>query len=177
MAETHGSKVTVRRAKAEDVPATAEVHKLAFPRQTFSPEWIDCVFRSFPKSQLFVAEREGKIVGLIFWTEKSGFRKEAILELEQIAVHPDYQDRGIGAELIIRSLPCVAEKIAERGAKLGTILGNTRVDNRALKLYKRFGVETVATIPGMFSADEVFLVIRNVDVSRLVAMGVPRPRR
>ena len=165
MAEAAASRVVVRRARSEDIAWAAEVHRLAFPRQTYSLDWIDCVFRAFPKSQLFVAEIDSGIVGIIFWTEKSGFRKEAVVELEQIAVHPDHQDAGIGTELIIRSLPDVAQQIAERGAKLGTILGNTRVDNQALDWYKRFGAEPVATVPGMFSADEVFLVVRNVDVS------------
>jgi len=167
MVEKTAIKFLVRRANAEDIAAAAEVHKQAFPRQTNSREWLDCVFRSFPKSQLFVAETGSEIVGLIFWTEKSGFRKEAVVELEQIAVRPDHQDKGVGTELINRSLPAVAEKIAERGAKVGTILGNTRVDNQALNWYQRFGAEPVATIPGMFSADEVFLVIRDADVSKI----------
>jgi ribosomal protein S18 acetylase RimI-like enzyme len=161
------SNILVRRAQSEDIPAAAKVHELAFPRQTYSLEWLDCVFRSFPKSQLFVAVIASEIVGIIFWTEKSGFRKEAVVELEQIAVHPDHQDGGIGTELIIRSLPDVADKIAERGAKIGTVLGNTRIDNRALNWYKSFGAEAVATVPGMFSADEVFLVVHNPDMSKI----------
>ena len=82
MTEKSKADLVIRRALAQDILPAAKVHELAFPRQTFSYDWLDCVFRSFPKSQLFVAERASEIVGLIFWTEKSGFRKEAVVELE-----------------------------------------------------------------------------------------------
>ncbi len=158
----------IRRAVAADIDAAGRVHQLAFPRQTHSKEWIECVFHSFPKSQLFVAELGNEIVGLIFWTEKSGFRKEAVVELEQIAVLPEYQGRGIGVYLIIHSAILVAEKITERGAKLCHILGNTRVDNRALKLYKKLGAQPIGSISGLFSADEVFMAICNIDGEELI---------
>ncbi len=162
------SNLVIRRAEADDIPGAAKVHELAFPRQTFSKDWIDCVFRSFPKSQLFIAERGGEIIGLIFWTEKSGFRREAVVELEQIAVHPEYQGRGIGIYLIIHSVILVAENIAERGAKLCHILGNTRVNNDALKLYTKLGAQTIGAVSGLFTADEVFLAINNVDVDQIL---------
>jgi ribosomal protein S18 acetylase RimI-like enzyme len=165
------SRLVIRRAVAKDISAAAKVHELAFPRQTFSYDWLDCVFRSFPKSQLFVAERAGEIVGLIFWTEKSGFRKEAVVELEQIAVHPELQGRGIGIYLILRSVVLVAEKIAERGAKLCHIIGNTRVNNDALKLYKKLGAQPMGTISGLFTADEMFLALNNIDAEQVLKMA------
>jgi ribosomal protein S18 acetylase RimI-like enzyme len=158
-------KVSIRRMREEDISAAAEVHAAAFPRQTFSKEWLDCVFRSFPKSQCFVAETEGKIVGVIFWTEKSGFRKEAFVELEQIAVSPHLQGRGIGTQLIEKSLPEVAYKISERGAQLKNIIVNTRSDNAAQELYKKtLGAEPVARVSGIFTADEVYMIAKDVQI-------------
>ena len=45
-----------------------------------------------------------KTVGYIFWAQKSGFREEVILELDQIAIHPDFQGLGLSKKLIIDSL-------------------------------------------------------------------------
>ncbi len=90
------------------------------------------------------------------------------MELEQIAVHPNARSTGIssiGTQMILRSIVLVAEKIAERGAKLGHVLGSTRVDNRSLKLYQKFGAQKILAVPGLFTADEVFLVVHKVDES------------
>lgn len=163
--------LVVRRATEKDLSAAAKVHELAFPRQTFSKDWIDCVFRAFPKSQLFVAELNGEIVGLIFWTEKSGFRKEAVVELEQIAVHPDYYGKGIGVHLIAQSIIEVAEKIAERDAKLSHVLGNTRANNTALKLYQKLGAQIIGSASAMFTADEVFLIISKLELDQMMTFA------
>ncbi len=156
--------ILIRRMESNDLAGAAEVHQRAFPRQTYSGDWLTCHFRAFPACQSFVAECGGTVVGLILWTEKSGFRKEAFVELEQIAVEPEAQGRGIGTELILKSLPVVAAKIAERGAILKTIIVNTRADNYAQELYRKtLGAEPVARIAGIFTADEVYLVARDVD--------------
>jgi GNAT superfamily N-acetyltransferase len=157
--------IHIRRMSEGDIQAASEVHAAAFPRQTFSKMWLECVFKAFPKSQCFIAQWQDKIVGLIFWTEKSGFRKEAFVELEQIAVCPDYQGKGIGTQLIQVSLPEVAKKIAERGAVLKNIIVNTRADNYSQALYKKtLGAVPVASISGIFSAEEVFLIAKDIDI-------------
>ncbi len=89
---------------AQDLLGVARVHKETFARQILSEEWIICNFRAYPRIRLFVAEYEGNIVGYIQWIEKSGFRKEAVLELEQIGVLPSRQKSGIGSSLILDSL-------------------------------------------------------------------------
>ena len=123
---------------------------------------------------MFVAEQEGRIVGVAFWTEKSGFRPQAIAELEQIAVEPQLQGQGIGTALIQRSLPLVAAKIIERGAKLSHLLVNTRADNHAQKLYeKAMGAQIVATISGMFATEEVYLIARDVEIDPTAQAYLP----
>lgn len=157
--------VQVRRMRQADITTVAELHALVFPRQTFSQEWIECTFRSFPMSQMFVAERDGKILGFLIWTEKSGFRKDAYVELVQGGTDPTYQGKGICTSLVESSMRMVADKIAERGAVLKTIIVNTRADNHfALNIAKNvLKAEPVAVVPGVFTADEVYLVAHNVD--------------
>jgi len=159
--------ITIRRMGAEDLDGAARVHGLAFVRQRDSRAWIECNFRAHPRMQYFVAEADGRVVGYIHWTQKSGFRPEVVLELEQLAVDPACQGRGIGRRLIETSLPAVKAQLAERGARLKHILVTTRADNHAQKLYRdTLGAEVVAAIPDLFSGDEVYMVARNVGESK-----------
>jgi ribosomal protein S18 acetylase RimI-like enzyme len=82
--------------------------------------------------------------------------------LEQIAVAPSEQRQGIGEALIRQSLPDVAVQLAERGATLNAVLVSTRTDNQAQRLYRKaLGAEVEATIPSLYSADEVIMVARD----------------
>jgi len=156
--------VSVRAFTESDLPAVANVHARAFSRQHHSRAWIECNARAYPRLRYFVAcdEATDQICGFVVWGEKSGFRKEVVLELEQIAVLPDLQGRGIGETLIRKSLPVVNDHIQERGARLKAVLVTTRVDNYAQRLYRKtLGAEVEAVISNLFSADEVFMVARN----------------
>lgn len=156
----------IRQFEKEDLLATSKVHKAAFIRQKMSYEWIECNSNAFPKSQIFIAENESKeIVGYIHWCQKSGFRPEVILELEQLAVHPAHQGKGIGTKLIKDSLPYVQEQLKTRNAAIKHIVVTTRADNYAQKLYKKtLNAEVEATIIDLYSADEVLMISRNIKI-------------
>lgn len=153
----------IRPMKDSDVEPVAAVHQAAFPRQSCSHEWIHCNFAAFPRMQFFVADSNGEIQGFVHWTQKSGFREQVVLELEQIAVYPSIHGQGIGSRLIRESMPLVKAQLAERGATLKHLVVTTRADNAAQRLYrKELGAEIEATITNLYSADEVFMVARNV---------------
>ena len=155
--------MNIRALEHSDIDAVAAVHQAAFVRQNYSKEWIRCNVAAYPRMQFFVAESNGEIRGFIHWTQKSGFRKAVVLELEQIAVHPNFHGQGIGSLLIRDSLPLVKAQLAERGATLKHIIVTTRADNDAQRLYrKELGAEIEATITNLYSADEVFMIARNV---------------
>lgn len=158
--------MNIRRFEKYDLEATAEVHGKAFIRQKMSYEWIECNSKAFPKSQIFVAENKNKeIVGYIHWCQKSGFRPEVVLELEQLAVHPTYQGKGIGTKLVTESLPLVQEQLKTRNAIIKHIVVTTRADNFAQRLYiKTLKAEVEATINNLYSADEVFMIARNIKI-------------
>jgi GNAT superfamily N-acetyltransferase len=103
--------VRIRRYSESDLAAVADVHAEAFTRQLDAKAWI---------------------------TEKSGFRQDAALELEQIAVAPPYRKRRIGERLVVQSLPEVAKQLAAR-----------------------CGAEIEARLPSLYLADEVLMVARN----------------
>jgi ribosomal protein S18 acetylase RimI-like enzyme len=150
----------------EDISDVAEVHHQAFNRQLFSEKWISCNFKANPRMSYYVAVNNSNIVGYIHWTQKSGFRPEAVLELEQIAVLPHVQGRGIGRKLIEESLPLVKKKLNLSNSILKHIIVTTRADNYAQKLYRQtLGAEVECTIKDLYSADEVIMIARNVNRS------------
>lgn len=151
----------IRLFEENDLFSVALIHETSFPRQGFSKDWIRCIYRAFPRSRIFVADIDEKILGYCVWTEKSGFRKESVLELEQIAVEENSRGKGIGRSLIEQSLEMVKSCLEERGSRLKAILVSTRTDNSAQRLYRKsLGAEPVAVIPELYSSDEV-LMVRN----------------
>jgi len=155
--------MSIRIMAESDIENVAKAHELAFSRQTLSKEWLTCALNAYPRNLCYLIEVENQVLGYIIWGQKSGFRPEVVLELEQIAVLPSYQGQGIGQVLITRSLDLVREHLALREARLKHILVSTRADNHAQSLYKKvLGAKVEATIENLFSADEVYMVARNV---------------
>jgi len=150
--------------KDSDVDAAAHVHATCFPRQQLSGDWVRCNKQCYPRIQLYVAKNsQGRLVGYIQWIQKSGFRQQVVLELEQIAVLPVYQGQGIGHALITKSLPMVQTQLQSRDASLKHILVTTRADNQAQRLYKKaLNADIEAVIRNLYSHDEVIMVARDV---------------
>ena len=154
--------VRIRRYSDHDLGAIADIHAEAFTRQGDSEEWITCNARAYPRMRLYVAEFQRGVRGFILWTEKSGFRQEVVLELEQVAVAAAYRKRGIGEALVVQSLSEVANELAARSATLRAVVVSTRADNNAQRLYRKaLGAEIEAKVQSLFSADEVLMVARN----------------
>lgn len=110
-----------------------------------------------------MAHADKEIVGYIQWMEKSGFRKEVVLELEQIAVSPEWRNQGVGSYLINSSLSLVKEELAKREAVLKHVVVTTRTDNDAQKIYREtLNASVETTIPDLFSADEVIMIARDI---------------
>lgn len=146
-----------------DLTAAAEIYQATFVRQSHSLEWLQCNLNAFPRYMMFVAQSDNEILGFITWAQKSGFRREVVLELELLAVKPSCQGKGVGKKLIVDSLPLVKTLLAEKDAVLKHVLVTTRADNYAQELYKSaLGAEIEATISNLYSADEVLMIARNV---------------
>jgi len=146
-----------------DLADAAIVHQEAFPRQTNSYQWLECNLKATPRYLLYVAEINQQIIGYIIWVQKSGFRPEAVMELEQLAVRADSQGQGIGRQLIIHSLERVRKQLASQNSVLKHVIVTTRADNHAQELYKTtLGAEVEAVISNLYSADEVMMIARDI---------------
>jgi ribosomal protein S18 acetylase RimI-like enzyme len=151
----------IRSMITQDILDVAKIHKEVFSRQLQSEQWIYSNFNAYPRIRLFVAENDKEILGYVQWIEKSGFRKEAVLELEQIAVLPSKQKQGIGSSLISESLKLIKEELNQRNAFIKHILVSTRTDNEAQKLYKKvLNAQPEVIVSNLFSADEVLMISR-----------------
>ena len=153
----------IRAYRDADLDAVAAIHGASFPRQFHSRDWIAANARSYPKTRVYVAERVGQVVGFVMWSEKSGFRAQAVVELAQVAVAAEHRRQGIAEALIRRSLAEVEKELAARSATLKAVFVSTRSDNGAQKLYRKaLGAEVEATISSLYSGDEVLMVARKV---------------
>ena len=107
----------VRKAHQNDLTDIAEIHHKSFIRQADSKQWIASTLAAYPRFFCHVIVSD-KTVGYIFWAQKSGFREEVILELDQIAIHPDFQGLGLSKKLIIESLKDVENELLQRNQKI-----------------------------------------------------------
>ena len=124
-------------------------------------KWISCNMAAFPRTQYFVAKSGKEIAGYILWLEKGGFRKEAVFELEQIAVKKAFQGQGIGTKLIEKSLPEIKNYVEKRGSVLKAIEVSTGTDNKAQNLYsKALGAKAECVVKNLYRGDEVIMIAR-----------------
>ena len=153
----------IRPLQKNDVNTAATIHAEAFSRQKNSAQWLACALYAYPRSLCYVIEVNNKIVGYIIWAQKSGFRHDTVLELEQIAVLKNWQNKGLGQSLIEQSLLQIKAQLALNDAWVKTILVSTRADNHAQQWYRKvLGAEVEATISGLYSADEVLMIARDI---------------
>lgn len=158
-----GTPATVRPMHLSDLDAAAAVHAAAFVRQQDSRLWLQCCLNASPRSLCYIAEQDGKCIGYLIWMQKSGFRPEVVLELEQIAIDPKRQNCGHARQLIRDSLQDVRQQLQARHSRLKHVIVTTRADNHAQQLYaSELGASIEARLENLYSADEVIMVARDL---------------
>lgn len=152
----------VRMMYFDDIKSVADIHRQCFVRQIDSEAWVSCNFKAYPRIMMFIAvDDNNSIVGYSQWLQKSGFRKEVVLELEQIAVLPRFQHQGIGEKLILEPLDMMRKRFLETSRHLKSVMVSTRIDNPAKNIYQSvLGAEIVCSIKELYSNDEVILMTR-----------------
>lgn len=126
--------LVIRPVRGEDVDALVQLSLLAwapvfssFERLLGSdiygmiwPDWrksqqdgVEAFCRGGEKDNVWVAEVDGRVVGFVAWELRV---KDEAAEVQLLAVHPDYQNEGIGTqlnELAIREMKQAGVKLAE----------------------------------------------------------------
>ncbi len=127
---TPASKIHLRPARTEDLPAISEIDIAAFaPPWQYSPSTLAQALAHAERAA--VAKVDGKMVG---YQISTGGRSGG--HLARLAVHPEHQGQGIGRALVSD----LSQHFEKRGALRITV--NTQQDNQAsLALYRALGFE------------------------------------
>lgn len=100
-----GAAVTVRRARVGDIPRLYEIVNYYAARGDMLPKTLDQLYNRV--RNINVAEADGEVVGCaalhITWAD--------LAEVVSLAVHPDFQGRGLGRRLV--------EPLFDEAASLG----------------------------------------------------------
>lgn len=126
----------IRRMKEDDLPAVRTIESLSF-----SNPWSDSTFlgeiQNTPVSFPLVVVRKpsDKVIGyIIYWHIRED------VQVNNIAVHPDFRGKGIG-EALMRH---VIEKVRKSGATFMSL--EVRPSNAAaVTLYKKLGFEILGS--------------------------------
>jgi len=151
----------IRAEKAEDRAVIWEINRLAFGGEA-EPNLVDKIRKSagFIPQLSLVTLRQGRIVGHVLFspieirTQDRPERSIPALALAPMAVHPDFQNQGIGSALVRRGL----EICRDLGHNVVVVIGHPDYYPRfGFTSARALGLETPFPVP-----DEAFLAIELV---------------
>lgn len=124
--------------------AVYRIEKTSFPQP-----WPFAAFEGFLGEPGFlVATVDGRVVGYVV-ADTVPNAGRTLGHVKDIAVHPDYRGRGIGAQLLGSALTVMREKRASH-VKLEVRESN----DSAIRLYRRFGFQFRRTLPRYYDDGE-----------------------
>ena len=123
--------------------------------------WFICQLNSYPRNIGFVAVVGDAVRGYIVWCERGGFRQRAVVELEQIAVHPDFRRKGLASYLTIQSFIYLKKLLKDERRSVRLVVIYTSAEHGARSLYeKTLGAKREAVLKDYFRGDEDVLFAR-----------------
>lgn len=142
------SALPITNATADDIPGIIAIERDAFQTDPF-PEYIYDEILTSDTSALRVMRDGSRIAGycLLVWDAT-----ESLLNLANLAIHPDYRRRGLATQLLID-----AETIALELNKFFIVLEVEKTNAAAIQLYERHGYELHAEIAEYYSNGEAAL--------------------
>lgn len=137
------SRVVIRPAKLFDMPDIVRIERISFREQY--PRGVFLVFLENNPDTFLVAEYHGKVIGYVM----AYLRPDLEGHIMSIAVDPAYRGNGIGSTLLSEAI----ERLIKKGARYIGL--EVRVSNeKAIKLYERFGFRRIKRIIGYYADGE-----------------------
>lgn len=145
-------KAVIRKMTLEDVPSVIELD-----HQSFSLPWPERSFRfelsSNPASRCWVAELDGKVVGMIVvWLVID----EA--HVATLATHPEFRRQGIATQLLAHAL----RQMIGEGAR-SSFLEVRESNLGAQSMYRKFGYEPTGRRPRYYKDNDEDAILMNLD--------------
>jgi len=150
--------IVIRSERKEDFDAIHEVNRLAFGQEdeAFLVQRIRNSSQFIPELSL-VASKEGQIVGHILFSLidiEGQHGNRSVLSLAPMAVHPDFQNQGIGSKLVREGL----KKCQQLGYEIVIVIGHPNYYPRfGFAPARQKGLEASFPVP-----DEAFMVLELV---------------
>lgn len=144
------NQVTLRRMAAEDLLAVHELEQQLFPEDAWPLAGFESELAQGDTRTYWVYEDAGRVVGY------AGLCVVLpIADVQTIAMHPDYQGRGLGRKLLALLIQTAGEKDA-----LDVML-EVRFDNPgAIGLYESMGFTTIHRRKGYYKGGVDALIMR-----------------
>ena len=144
--------LTIRRMTGEDIPTVIDLDQ-----KSFSLPWPERSFRfevtDNPASRCWVAELDGKVVGMIVvWL----IVDEA--HVATLATHPDFRRQGIGQRLLSDAL----RHLIEEGAK-SSFLEVRESNLAAQEMYRKFGYEATGRRRRYYRDNDEDAILMNLE--------------
>lgn len=144
----------IRKATEKDTEGIAVVLKESYNIDSIE-EGKEAFLMELKKGMNYiVAEDKGKIIGLTTWIAH-GLPKHGLVELDRIAVLPEYRGKGIAKGLFHGLITSADNELKNRGKKLRKLFILTHASNkRAHKFYEKMGLKHETTLKDHYYEDE-----------------------
>lgn len=144
--------LTIRKMTVDDVPAVVDLDQKSFslpwPERSFKFE-----LKENPASRCWVAELDGKVVGMIVvWL----IVEEA--HVATLAIHPDCRRQGIGERL----LACALRRLIQEGAR-NSFLEVRESNFAAQEMYRKFGYEVTGRRRHYYRDNDEDAILMNLE--------------
>lgn len=146
----HAPAIEISPATWRDTLPLNQLEKLCFPLDSW-PLFDIIAALTFPNMVRLKAMQGPQMVGFVLGDYRPS---DDIAWIASLAVHPDYRNRGIGADLLLK---CEKELKAPR-VRLSVRLSN----DTAIKLYQHNGYRVVSNWPNYYKGGEDALVMEKV---------------